>query len=274
MTNRILAISFAAILAGTLSVSAQSRTGDSSAGSRRVSKADLAGVRSSLASGSARALLRKRVSEVDWDESPLEDVVEWIRDQGEDKVNIVFRWTALQNDAIDRDSPITMQLRGITVGDVLIELVDQMSPTGGVTFHGMDNRLTVSTKADLNRKMYVRVYQVTDILFHTPDLGRSAPVVDLDKAARSSRGGGGQSIFSGSGGSNTEDLEEDEQEIEERMDELVDLITQTVAPDSWDLEDGTGTGAGRIRVFDDRFLVVRNTVEVHEALAGFFSLKE
>jgi len=167
-----------------------------------------------------------------------------------------------------------MSLRGITVGDVMVELVDQLSTAGGVTFHGMDNRLTVSTKADLDRKLYTRVYQVMDILFASPDFGRSAPVVDLDKAARSGKGGGtGQSIFSGSGGSNSDDLEEDETEIEQRIDQLRDIIAASIEPDSWTI-DNVGTGRGSIHVFQRRFLIVRNTVEVHEQLAGVFSLRE
>lgn len=274
MTRRILILSLVGVLGVSVGVFAQSAPTKERIGERKLSPSELATVRTSLATASARSLLRKQVSEVDWDEATLEDVVEWLRDKAEGKVNIIFRWTALAVEGVDRDSLVTLRLADTTVAEILVEVVDQLSPSGAVTFHGMDNRLTVSTKEDLDRKMHVRVYEVTDILFHVPDFGRSAPVVDLEQAARAGKGGGGgQSIFSGTT-SSSEDLEEEEQEVEERIDQMRTLITDMIAPESWDLGDGTGSGRGRIRVFDNRYLIVRNTAEVHEELVGYFSLAE
>lgn len=278
MTKRILTVSLVVVLGGALSAFAQSGSGGpKTLGGRTLIPGDMANVRASLATGSAKSLLRMRVAEVDWDESALEDVVEWLREKSEDKVNVLFRWTALQAEGIDRDTIITLRVRRQTVGDILTEVVDQMSPAGEVTFHGEKNNLIVSTKQDLNRKLYLRVYEVTDILFHVPDFGRSAPVVDLQQAARAGGrgggGGGGQSIFSGSQ-SSSEDLEEEEQEVEERIEDLRALVQATVSPDSWLLDDGSGAGLGRIQMYNNRFLIVRNTMEVHEQLVGYFSLEE
>ena len=212
MTKRILTVSLMVVLGSALSAFAQSSPGGPKAlGGRSLSQGDRGKVRTSLASGSAKSLLRMRVAEVDWDEQALDDIVDWLREKSEDKVNILFRWNALQAEGVDEDTIITLRVRQQTVGDILSEVVDQMSPAGGVTFHGEENNLIVSTKQDLNRKLYLRVYEVTDILFQVPDFGRSAPVVDLQQAARgggSGGGGGGQSIFQGSS-SSSEDLEEE-----------------------------------------------------------------
>ena len=276
MTKRILTVSLVVVFGGALSAFAQSNSGGpKTLGGRTLVRGDTVKARASLATGSARSLLRVRVSEVDWDEIALEDVVEWLREKSEDKVNILFRWNALQTEGVDRDTIITLRVRRQTVGDILSEVVDQMSPsTGAVTFHGIGNNLIVSTKQDLNRKLYLRVYEVTDILFHVPDFGRSAPVVDLQQAARAGGGGGGggQSIFSGSQ-SSSEDLEEEEQEVEERIESLRDLVRATVSPDSWSL-DGNGSGPGTIQLYNNKFLIVLNTMEVHEQLVGYFSLAE
>lgn len=275
MTKRILTVSLGVVLGSALSGFAQTGSGGAKTlGGRTLLRGDMAKVRASLATGSAKSLLRMRVAEVDWDEVALEDVVEWLREKSEDKVNILFRWNALQLEGVDRDTIITLRVRRQTVGGILSEVVDQMSPDGRVTFHGIENSLIVSTKQDLNRKLYLRVYEVTDILFHVPDFGRSAPVVDLQQAARAGGGGGGtgQSIFSGSQ-SSSEDLEEEEQEVEERIESLRSLVRTTVSPDSWSL-DGDGSGEGTIQLYDNRFLIVRNTMEVHEQLVGYFSLEE
>lgn len=275
MTKRILTVSFMVVLGGALSTFAQSGLGGpKTLGGRTLIQGDMAKSRASLAAGSAKSLLRMRVAEVDWDEQALEDVVEWLREKSEDKVNILFRWNALEGEGIDRDTIITLRVRRQTVGDILAEVVDQMSPDGRVTFHGVEDRLIVSTKQDFNRKLYLRVYEVTDILFHVPDFGRSAPVVDLQQAARAGGGGGsgGQSIFTGSS-SSSEDLEEQEQEVEERIESLRSLVQATVSPDSWAL-DGEGTGEGTIQLYNNKFLIVLNTMEVHEQLVGYFSLDE
>lgn len=273
MTKRIVSVSLIVVLGGSLSAFAQFDSARSKAVSRRTPlQSDMAKARSSLATGSAKSLLRMRVAEVNWDDDALEDVVEWLREKSEDKVNILFRWNALQLEGVDPEMSITLQVRHQTVGDILSEVVDQMSPAGEVTFHGIENRLIVSTKQDLNRKLYLRVYEVTDILFQVPDFGRSAPQVDLQKAATSGSGGGGQSIFKGSS-SSSRDLEEEEQEVEERIESLRSLVQATVSPESWARDDGTGAGLGRIEMFNNRFLIVRNTMEVHEQLVGYFSLE-
>ena len=278
MTKRILSVSLIVVLGGSLSAFAQfDSTRSKAVSGRTLLQSDMAKARSSLATGSAKSLLRMRVAEVDWDETALEDIVEWLREKSEDKVNILFRWPALLGEGVDLDTIITLRVRRQTVGDILSEVVDQMSRGAGeVTFHGIENNLIVSTKQDLNRKLHLRVYEVTDILFHVPDFGRSAPVVDLQQAARGGGGGGGgggQSIFSGSQ-SSSEDLEEEEQEVEERIESLRALVQTTVSPESWQLDDGSGAGLGRIEMYNNRFLIVRNTMEVHEQLVGYFSLAE
>lgn len=273
MIKRILTVGLMIVLGVSLDALAQSYpSGPTRKGGQSFARRDRGSVRSSVSRGSAKGLLRQRVAEVDWDEATLEDVSDWLNEQAEEKTNILFRWNALEAEGVDPDFLITLKIRRTTVAHVLSEVVDQLSPDGAVTFHGLDNFLIVSTKAEFGRKLPLRVYEVTDILFHVPDFGRSAPVVDLEKAARS-KGGGGQSIFSGSQ-SSSEDLEVEEQEVEERLENLRALIQNVIEPDSWLLDDGSGAGLGRIQLYDNRFLIVRNTVEVHEKLAGYFSVLE
>ena len=58
-----------------------------------------------------------------------------------------------------------------------------------------------------------------------------------------------------------------DEELNQRLEEIRTLIEDSIEPDSWDAVGGRGT----IRYFN-RTLVVRNSVEVHEQIAGYFAL--
>jgi len=233
-----------------------------------------------------RDLLQRYVDKVEWTDATFEEVLDWLRDQAEDRVNIIVSTSKLAQEGVDAEKPVTLSLRDTTVGVVLQEVVDQLSEDGQVRFRAVGDTLRISTKADFERKMETRVYNVADLAFIPPDFGRSAPTIDLEQAARSGGsqggGGGGQSVFGGGGGgSGGEDLEEEEDEIKLRLEMLRDAIRNSIARDTWAADTGGGGsttfqqtgpgGNGRIEIFNNRSLVVTNTIEVHEEIAGYFS---
>ncbi len=229
----------------------------------------------------ARDLLRKQIDIVDWQETPFEEIIEWLRGESEDQVNIIPRWTALEDEGVDAESPITLKLRGAPVAEILIEVMDQLSDEGLVRYRAQGRNLRISTVSDFSKKLERRIYQITDLTFDVPDFGRNAPQVDLEAASRSSGGGGGggQSVFSGSSSSSTEDLEVEDEDVEEQIDDLITLIVSTIEPQSWgpipslrgSTPPGIGGGRGYIQSYNNRVLVVYNTIEVHEQLAGYFA---
>lgn len=228
-------------------------------------------LRFSNISESARNLLLKRVEEVDWPEITFEDIIQWLRQQGEDEVNVIPSYTKLQVKGVEPDSLVTLKMRDVMIADVLNEVLDQLSDDDVLRIRAYKNTIKITTRGDVERKLVTMVYRIEDLLFRIPDMGRSAPTVDLDAASRQGGqgggGGGGQSIFGGAGGgSSSEDLEEEENEIEERADELITMIRTHIEPTSW-IEGG---GPGAIGRFGEKTLVVTNTIEVHEKLAGFF----
>ncbi len=236
----------------------------------------------------AADLLRRRVSSVDWTEATFEEVLDWLRDQGEGRVNLVAKWGPLGIESVNRDTLVNLNLNSTTVADVLNEVLDQISEDGQIQYRGIGNKLTISTKQDFGRKLYVRVYDATDMLFEVPNFGQNAPLIDLQNAGRSSGGGGGggggQSVFQGSGGSGGNERgqtsEQEEQRNRLRLTEIRQVIEQTIAPETWDLTGSqgsggaaTGGGRGRIRVLNTS-LIVLNTIEVQEMIAGEFSFGE
>lgn len=221
----------------------------------------------------AAALLDKHVDSVDWVEITFEEVIDWLRDLSEGGVNVVPRWSALGVDSVTPESLITLKLSNLTVAEVMNEVLGQLSEDNTLGYQASRNNLRISTKGDFNRRMYVRVYDVTDILFRVYDFGEEAPQIDLQQAGKGSSGGGGgssQSVFSGassSGSSRQQGGKQAEEELRKQLEDLKTLIQNAIEPSSWAIA-GTG-GQGTIEIFH-RSLVVYATIDVHERIAGAF----
>lgn len=229
------------------------------------------------AGDAAPALLNKRVESISWDEdTTFEEVIDWLRAESDGKVNVLPRWTALGIEGIDRDTVVTLDLTNTTVAEVLNETIDQISDDGEIRYHAFGNKLKISTKADFDRRHYLRIYDAADIVFRVEDFGQGAPAIDLQQAGQGGGGGGGggasQSVFTGAGGAQSQSQggEQAEQELEERLEKLKDVIVVMFAPETW--ADTGGGGRGQIRVYNS-MLIVKNTIEVHQMIAGYFAFE-
>ncbi len=221
--------------------------------------------RPARAQASTVALLAQRLPDVSFQEAPLDQVMNYVSDVT--KLNVVVRWETLETSGIARDKPISMNLKNVRLSQVLWLI---MNEAGGsdvkLAYRASGNLLILSTEEDLGKEMLTRVYDVTDLLVRVPRF-TEAPRIDIQQASQGGGGGGGQNIFGGGGGGQEE--EEDDQGTgqggvdDERTQQLIDLITQAVEPDSWVQNGGRGT----ITAFQ-RNLVVRNNILVHQALGG------
>ncbi len=273
--KRFAVVSLSALFVYPLSALAQTLPSRTTAPNRVTApKARRATLVAQRSSNAAAALLKKSVDSVDWVETPFEDVVDWLKTEGEDNVNVVARWEQLSVENIDQDTLISLQLNNTTVGQVLNETLEAVSEDDALTYHAFGNLLKISTHADFDRKLYLRIYDVTDLLVEILDMGEEAPLIDLQKTnSGGGGGGGGQSVFGG--GSSTGQQsggEEAEEDMLERLQDLQTLITTAIAPQSWAGVGGAaGLGLGTISVYN-RSLIVYNTMEVHEQIAGIFSM--
>ncbi len=255
------------VFAMTASAQTSTRTAKSSTdpssklGARRVK---------ARAATNALSVLQKRV-DVEWDEVTFEDVVEWLRSQG--SLNVIPRWNALSVEGVDPESTVTLgNLRNETVGTILGEALASLSEAGNLRYQARGGTLRISTEADFNRKLYVRVYDITDMLVELPNFGQEAPQIDLQNVQSTQtggQGGGGQSIFTGSSGRGQQtNTAQQDQEAEEKLEKLAEIIQETIAPESWEELGGPGV----VKWFN-RSLVIRNTIEVHEQIAGEFLIE-
>ena len=212
------------------------------------------------------AFLAERIEEVTFEDAPLDQVMEWIA--GLTPMNVVVRWQILEESGIERDKPISMNVRNLRLSQVLWMIMDEAGGTDiKLAYRASGELLIISTEEDLGQEMVVRVYDVSDLLVRAPYF-TSAPHMDLAQQSSGGSGSGGQNIFGGAGGSSSNDDDDNNQgrngEDNEDMGELIELIIQTVEPDSW-VDNG---GVGTISDFGN-LLVVRNSILVHQALGGY-----
>jgi hypothetical protein len=202
------------------------------------------------------------VPEVSFQEAPFDQVIEWLQDYT--KLNISVRWTVLETLGLERDKPISINARNLRVSQVLWMVMNEAAGAEVVlAYRASGNLLILSSAEDLGQEMITRVYDFTDLLFRVKRFTNS-PRIDLTQQSSGGGGGGGQSVFGGEGGGEDDEEEDEDGEGEDpQMTELVELITSTIEPDSWQVNGGRGT-----IVSFRRQIVVRNNLLVHQAIGG------
>ncbi len=229
-----------------------------------------------------RSLLLTRVDRVAWDEVPLGEVLDWVRARSTrfGKVNVVPRWRVLAAAGVDRDTPITLTLERVNVAEVLYEVVDQLSGAEEVVYYGAGNKLRFTTRSALRRRLHTRSYDVAEILavsrFERVEPGIVvSQQINIARASVDRNGTGaevftyefGQSLFGNPENFNEQDEDDDDLD-DENAQRLIETIRTTIEPDSWTANGGAGT----LSIFND-VLIVRNSPDVHEIIAGRFYLR-
>ena len=214
-------------------------------------------------------VLNQRIPAVEFVEQPFSQVMDWLADLTQ--LNIVVRWQTLEDAGIDRDKPISMKVRNIRLSQVLWLLMNDL---GGseikLAYRAEGSMLVLSTADDLGQEMITKVYDISDLLIHLPRASRAAAFDVTQGLGQNTGGTGGGSGGSGSGmfgqgGQQNQQGQNDQenQGAQAELDTLVDLIQQTVVPDSWTVNGGRG------QIFPFRnLLIVYNTVLVHQQLGG------
>lgn len=215
--------------------------------------------------------LNARIEQVSFEDAPLDQVMDWLGTITPMNVNV--KWQVLEDAGVNRDKPITMNVSNLRLSQVLWLLMQEASgPDLKLAYRASGDLLIISTADDLGKEMVVRVYDVSDLLVRVTNF-RNAPQLDITQASQGGGQGGGssQNIFGGnSGGGSMQDEDSQRgsaqgQEEDQDIQKLIDLIVQTVEPDSWAINGGLGT----IQSFQGKLLVVRNNILVHQALGGY-----
>jgi hypothetical protein len=217
-------------------------------------------------------ILEQKLPEVQFQETPFEQVVEWLRDFT--KLNISVRWQKLTDAGIERDKPVTIQVHNLRLSQVLWMIMNEL---GGsevkLAYRASGNLLIFSTAEDLDKEVVTKVYDIADLLLRIPRATRSSGF-DVSQGlgqgggqggqGGGGGGGGGGSGMFGKGGQQQQQSQYDQSGDQDQTDKLIELIQDAVEPDSWQKYGGSGS----IKAYQ-RVLVVRNTILVHQRLGGY-----
>jgi len=220
-------------------------------------------------------ILNQRVPELTFEDLPLEQVMDWLAEFT--RMNVTVRWQILADAGLDRDKPISIHARNLRLSQVLWLIMSEAAGTEiKLAYRASGNLLILSTSDDLDKEMVTKIYDVADLLIRFPRATRQGAFNVTQGLGQSGGQGGGGGGGAGGGMFGQGQGQQQQQQgaqggfganaggPDTQIQELVDLIRQTVEPDTW-RENG---GLGSIIAFQ-RSIVVRNTILVHQRLGGY-----
>ncbi len=222
----------------------------------------------------ARLALARNVSRIVVNQQPFSDVVRLLRQQT--GANIVVNWNALSNAGVQKNTPISLTLRGVPFNKVLSLVLQQAEGSGGTQlgYSISGGVLTISTNDQLAQQKTTRVFDIQDLLVQAPNF--TAPTFNLQNqssnsgvqvSSGSSGGGGGGSgssnLFSGTGGGQGGQQQAGKTRAQ-MVTEITQLIENTVARNSWIDNGGT---VGSVREINGQ-LVITQTPGNLEKVSG------
>jgi hypothetical protein len=206
--------------------------------------------------------LQRKLPEVKFTQVPLGDAIDYI--QSTTGANIHVNWRALELLNVTRQMPVSVKLSDVTARRVLRSVLDDTGMGEQLTFYVDDGVLEVTTREIADSQLITRVYPVEDLVLTIPDF--EGPTFNLHNQGTAVSGGGGGGGGGGSGilsGSTGAAGERQQQTKQQRAEDLLQTIQQTVHPEVW--RDNGGTAA--IRYFNGH-LIVTAPRSIHEAISG------
>ncbi len=214
-------------------------------------------------------------TEVRFEDQPFDSVMDYIADFT--KTNITVDWEDLDAQGIERDKRVTVRLAGVKFATVLNEILTQVGGDVKIGYAVGDGLLRIATKEKLDRDKLVLVYDIRDLLVVVPRFSGRASL-DPSQALQQAGQGGGVGLQGGAGGGGgggggggqifqgQQDDEPDDQGGA-GAEAIIDIIRQTVEPDSWR---ETGGGDASIRELNGQ-LIVYNTSDAHRQVQDLLS---
>ncbi|MEY3456878.1 MAG: hypothetical protein RL215_35, partial [Planctomycetota bacterium] len=204
---------------------------------------------------------------------PLTDVIRQIAfDHG---ISIVMKTRAIETEGLSVTQPVSIDVDGITLRSALNLLLEQ---AGGLVYSIENETLTITNRLEQETKFVNVAYNVADLVIPVGNgnaaslsqLGGMAPQVPNPQTGNGlyqvnddlavSIGGNGRTTNGASTGSKANSAAD--------FSGLVNLITTTVEPGSWDVDGGQGTIGQEENTLS---LVIRQTSSVHEQIVDLLT---
>ena len=196
-----------------------------------------------------RDKLARTTIDIDFKNEPLEKVFESLR--AKHGLNIEPDWKTLEACAIGKGKPVSLQLKQVSLGNVLENILDRAG-AGACELHYKLDRGTVrvSTMDGLSGEANVRVYDVADLV---RDEHLMRVLDDYPPSPKTGQGNGSRPAYFN--------------ESLDGADALVDLILTTVAPRTWNTAGGNDC---TIRAYGP-LLIVRQSSPVHREIESLLA---
>jgi len=211
-------------------------------------------------------LLNRRVPDVDFTETPLTEILEWLGNFT--GANIRVRWQLLQDAGVEPYRTVTIKAKNMRLSQILWQLMNEVGGTDlKLAYRAEGDQIILSTAEDLRSDMVIQIYDLRDMMVGV--LRAEAPEMDASQAMQGTGGGGGgggTSLFGGQRGGQRGRQRDDAQEPE--LQRIIQMIQKSIEPGSW--EETRGGGRGTITEFNG-MLIIYNSPLVHQQIGGFIT---
>lgn len=203
--------------------------------------------------------------EVRFNDQPFDEVVALLNEANE--LNLAVDWDDLITSGVQRDKPISLNLKDVKLRTVLSEVLNQVGGNIPLKFSIGEGLVRIATKDKLDRDKYILVYDIRDLIFEIPDY------IDAPKLAAAD---GSNSL---DGALHSADMfrqwrKADPESTPTPVDgnqrivaEIKDIIRNTIEPDSWR---ESGSGEASLHELNGQ-LIVYNTSEAHAQTRALLS---
>jgi hypothetical protein len=217
---------------------------------------------------------------VDYAPEDLVKVIDELRQKH--GLNVQISWGVLDAAGIRKDRRIELRLKDVPLSVLLDNIVREIDASGGTLLGWAVDRgvVIITNRAALDRQTLLRAYDVRDLIesgyairrfASTPSLGLATTGREwlggdaTPKVEGKGFGGGGGG---GGGGGNIFGDEADDPTRMEKIESLVQLLTEQVDPESW-LDNGGIIGSVSVR---DGVLLVRQSLRNHTDVRALLDL--
>lgn len=214
----------------------------------------------------ALAVIQSKRIPVNFNETPLENVIQFIA--AVTQLNVDTDWQALENAGVDRQAPVSLNLTNVPVETILNRVCEKASPDPltGAAWNVTDGVLTISSREQINKQKAIVIYDIRDLIVEVPNYTNSYELdlqQALQQAGQRGGGGGGQSPFR----PGNQGEEEQRRTLQERTQEILDIITTNVDSEGWR---ENGGDVGYVQQLGG-LLIITNTPANHRSINGLLA---
>jgi type II secretory pathway component GspD/PulD (secretin)/tetratricopeptide (TPR) repeat protein len=209
--------------------------------------------------GVLRQLASTKIPKVEVTDNNLEDVLEYIGTITQ--LDMDVQWEQMEAVGVQRESTVSLNLKNVAADVLLDRVIEKVSSEDQNAAWGVvDGILTVTSDEALRRKTTLHIYDIRDLLIEVPDYDE-VPTIDLQSVLQSGQGGGGQSPFQDD---NEDDEDEDRRTLDERTDDILNIITKIVDSPNWE---DNGGDTGQIMKLNGNLIII-NTPANHRQISS------